>query len=169
MIKKTFRYTLWFVGLLFLQVVVLSNMDLSKWVFPFGYLFFFIYVEKQFPRWALLLLGFTMGFFVDMFLNTHGLHTFACTLIAYIRPYILAPLSPRDSTSENIEPTFRNMGLNKYSAYAGILIIIHHLIIFYVDEFRIDSFLSTFLQVILSGISTLLVIFSLQLLFIKKT
>ncbi len=169
MTKKVLKYILWFVGLLFLQVVVLSNMGLSKWVFPFGYLFFFLYIEKGTLKWVLLLLGFLMGFFVDMFLNTHGLHTFSTVLIAFIRPYILAGLAPRDSASENILPTFRNMGLKKYLIYAGILVLIHHLFVFYMDEFSIDSFLFTLLQVILSSISTLFVVFSLQLIFVKKT
>lgn len=169
MFKKVSKYVLWFVGLIFLQVVVLSHMNLSKWIFPFGYLFFFLYVEKQMAKWLILLLGFTMGLMIDMFLDTHGLHTFATTLIAYLRPYVLAPLAPRDSVSENIEPTFRNLGLNKYLAYAGIIVFVHHFLIFYIDEFSIDSFFSTLLQVILSSIASLLVILSLQLIFIKKT
>ena len=143
-------------------------MGLSKWVFPFGYLFFFLYMEKGVSKWAMLLMGFFMGFMVDMFLNTHGLHTFATTLIAFVRPYILAPLSPRDSGSENISPSFRTLGLKKYLIYAGILILIHHFVLFYMDEFKIDNFFSTFLQVILSSISTLFIVFSLQLIFVKK-
>lgn len=169
MIKKVSKYIFWFIGLLFLQVVVLSNLGLSKWIFPFAYIFFFLYVEKGIPKWAMLLLGFTMGFIVDMYLNTHGLHTFSTTLIAFLRPYVLAPLAPRDSASENINPTFRNLGLKKFLLYAGILILIHHLFVFYLDEFSIDSFFLTFLQVLISSISTLFIVFSLQLIFVKKT
>ena len=155
-------------GLLFLQVVILSNMNASKYVFPFVYVLFLLILPKSTPRWLLLLIGFGMGSIVDAFLHSYGSHAFSCTIIAFIRPYLLATVAPQDFSSDEGIISVYDLGFQKYLLYAGVLVVIHHLFIFLIDELRVGSFFLLIKQLFVSSLVTVFLMLCLQYIFNKK-
>lgn len=166
--KSIGKYIIWFVGLLFLQVVVLSNMNASRYVLPFVYMLFLLILPKSTPRWLLLLFGFGMGSIVDAFLHSYGTHAFSCTIIAFIRPFLLATVAPKDFSSDEGIISVYDLGFKKYLLYAGVLVIIHHLFVFLIDELRVGSIFTFVKQVFVSSLVSTFLILCLQYIFNKK-
>jgi hypothetical protein len=85
--------------------------------------------------------------------------------MAFLRKYVLRVIAPRDGYETAFRPTFRQMGFSWFLAYAVILVFAHHLILFYVEIFRLSDFFYTFAKVMASSIFTLLLVFITQFLF----
>ncbi len=109
-----------------------------------------------------------MGITVDMFDDTAGMHAAACVFIAYIRPTVLKLFSPRDGYEFGTQPSIQYLGVPWFLSYSTILIVLHHLVLFYIEVFRFSEFFSTFLRVIISSAFTVLLVVISQYLFHRK-
>ena len=95
---------------------------------------------------------------IDLFSDTMGLHTVATTLMAFMRPFVLNIIAPRDGYETGSNPRILHYGLAWFFKYAAILIALHHLVLFYLEIFHFGGFFSTLLRVILSSAVTLFII-----------
>jgi hypothetical protein len=129
---------------------------------------FIIVLPFETPKWVLLFSAFIMGITIDMFYDTAGMHAAACVFIAYIRPGVLKLFSPRDGYEFGTQPTIQHLGIPWFLSYSGILIVLHHLILFYIEIFRFSEFFSTLFRVITSSIFTILLVVISQYLFYRK-
>jgi hypothetical protein len=162
-LKHAFRLLI----LTLVQGLIIKNIDLGTFVNPFPFVLFILLLPFDTPPWLVLLLGFASGLFVDMFYDTKGVNAAACTFMAFGRHYILRLLAPRDGYESTMQPGVYAMGWPWFVSYAGILILLHHFFLFYLEVFRLSEFFHTFFTVILSGIATLLLVVVSQFLFNK--
>ena len=96
------------------------------------------------------------------------MHTAATVLIAFIRPYLLNLLAPRDGYDSDSFPRIHYYGFLWFLKYTLIIVVIHHLVLFYLEVFQLRDFLSTLLRVILSSIlSTSTIVLSQYFVFRK--
>lgn len=151
-----------FLFLVFLQVLVLNNIQLGGYINPYVYVLFLLLLPLQTPRWLSLLLGFVAGFVIDVFSQTYGIHTAASLLLIYLRPFVLSLMAPRDDYEFGTRPTISDMGLLWFVSYAGVLILIHHLALFFLEVFRLEEIAPTLLR---AGLST---VFSLALIVLTQ-
>lgn len=168
MTNTIIRNILRFFVLVLVQVLIIKNIELGRFINPFLYVLFIITLPFETPKWLLLVVSFVLGITIDMFYNTPGMHSAACVLMAYVRPGILKLFSPRDGYEFGTQPTIQYLGIPWFLSYAGILIVIHHLILFYIEIFRLHEFFSTFFRVIISSVFTLLLVVITQYLFHRK-
>jgi rod shape-determining protein MreD len=154
-----------FLFLVFVQVLILNNIQLSGYLNPFLYVLFILMLPFQTPKWLILVLAFVIGISIDMFSNTGGLHAAASVFMAFLRQPVLKLISPRDGYDAGQRPTIQQFGPGWFFSYAGILVLLHHLFLFYMETFHITEFFSTFLRVILSSLFTLSLIFVSQFFF----
>jgi rod shape-determining protein MreD len=160
-IKNSFR----FLFLVLFQVLILNNIELSGYLNPFLYVLFILMLPFQTPKWLVLVLAFIIGISVDMFSNTGGLHAAAAVFMAFMRQPILKLISPREGYDVVQSPTIQQFGFGWFFSYAGILVLIHHLFLFYMEAFHFTQFSTTFLRAILSSLFTLSLIFISQFFF----
>jgi rod shape-determining protein MreD len=165
MIANLYRHFVRFILLILVQGLIIQNIDLGTFVNPFPYVLFLLLLPFDTPPWLVLFLGFVTGLMVDMFYNTAGENAAACTFMAFSRHYILRLLAPRDGYESTLQPGIYSMGWPWFISYAGILILLHHIFLFYLEVFRLSEFFHTFFTVILSGIVTLLLVVVSQFLF----
>ncbi|OFY92857.1 MAG: rod shape-determining protein MreD [Bacteroidetes bacterium RIFCSPLOWO2_12_FULL_31_6] len=168
MTNTIIRNIIRFFVLVLVQVLIVKNIELGRFINPFVYVLFIIVLPFETPKWLLLIASFIIGITVDMFYDTAGMHAAACVLIAYIRPGVLKLFSPRDGYEFGTQPSIQYLGIPWFLSYAGILVLIHHLVLFYIEIFRFNEFFSTFFRVILSSIFTLLLVVISQYLFQRK-
>jgi rod shape-determining protein MreD len=166
--KTIQHYVVWFFGLLMLQVLVLNSLNASKYLFPYAYVLFLFILPKSIPRWLLLLIGFGLGSIVDLYLHSYGSHAFSCTIVAFIRPFLLATVAPKDFASDKSIINVYDIGFQKYLIYAGVLLLVHHLFVFLIDELRVDAVFTFIKQLLLSTVASLFLILCLQYIFNKK-
>lgn len=154
--------------LILVQVFIFSNIELSGYINPYVYVLFIILLPFETPQWISLILGFLLGFTIDIFNETLGMHTAATVFMAYLRPFILAYFAPREGYESGSFPRVFYYGLPWFIKYAGILILAHHLVLFYLEMFSLHDFFATFLRVLLSAMfSSLLIIISQYFIFRK--
>jgi rod shape-determining protein MreD len=169
MISDIINNTLRFFILILIQVLVLNNIHLGGYINPYLYILFILLLPFETPKWLILVLSFLMGTSIDMFSNTMGLHAGACVFMGYCRPYLLKILAPREGYNFESTPGVRSMNLKWFLTYTGILVLLHHLVLFYLEEFSMREFFGTLFRVILSAFFTLLLIIISQYLFFYKT
>jgi len=162
--RNIFRF---FVVVLF-QVLVMDNVMINGYMNPYIYLIFILLLPFETPRWLLLLSGFALGLTMDLFTGTLGMHTAATILAAFVRPYLLNLLASRDGYEPETYPRIHYYGFLWFLKYTLLLVLIHHLALFYLEAFQLKYFFSTLLRVILSSIlSTSTIVLSQYFVFRK--
>jgi len=145
-----------FFALLLLQVLVLDHLDVANgYMVPYLYVLFLLMLPFELPEWVTLLLGALTGFSVDVFTSPPGMHMSACTMMMFARIHLLRLLAPREGYEYGMRPTVPRMGMAWFITYAGALILVHHLWLFFVEVYRFDRFFSTFFRAVLSAAFTL--------------
>ena len=141
-----------FVVVILFQVLVMDNVMISGYMIPYVYILFILLMPFETPRWVQLLSGFALGLVMDLFSGTLGMHTAATVLIAFVRPYLLDLLASRDGYDPETYPRIHYYGFLWFLKYAALIVLIHHLALFYLEVFQLKQFFSTLLRVILSSI-----------------
>jgi len=163
MINSIIRYGIFFVILMLAQLLVFNNIEFSGYVSPFIYLLFLLVLPVETAAWLLLLLSFFTGFLMDAFVSTPGMHTSATLVAGFIRPYVLKLVSPRDGYEPGAEPSLHSYGFKWYITYAGIIVLIHHFVLFFAEVLSLHNFLSTSLRIMLSALFSVLFIVLIEL------
>ncbi len=167
MINRIPRYIISFVVLVLVQVLLLNNIQLSGYLNPYIYILFILSLPNETPNWALLVLAFALGFSVDIFSHTVGMHSSATVFMAFLRPTVLRSLEPRGGYEPETRPSIVNYGIGWYFRYASVLVFAHHLFLFYIEVFKFTDFFQTFSRVVLSSLFSLVLILLIKL-FIKR-
>ncbi len=166
MINNLLRYSIIFVLLILLQVLLFNNIQFSGYVNPFVYLMFILILPVEIQSWLLLLISFLTGIIIDLFTGTPGMHSSATVLAGFIRPFILRINSPRDGYEAGSDPSMLMYGFRWFLVYSLTIIFIHHFVLFYLEVFRLADFFNTLLRVLLSSLFTFTFILLLE--FIRK-
>lgn len=157
-----------FIVLVLFQVLVLNNIQFSSFVNPFMYVLFILLLPFETPRWLLLLSGFLLGLSIDIFSHTLGMHASATVFMAFLRPYVLNIIAPRDGYETGTYPRLYHFGLTWFLKYTVILVFLHHLFLFYLEVFRFSEFFSTFFRTTMSTLFSIFLIILSQYIVYRK-
>lgn len=153
------RNTVRLVFLVLLQGLIVNRLDIWQgFVLPSVYLFGLLMLPVNTPRLLLLFIAFATGALVDAFTNTLGLHTSASLLMAFAQPLVLRFFSPRDGYEAGQRPTVKELGITWYLSYAGVLVIIHHTWLFFIELMRLTPFFQTLGKILFSSLATLVLL-----------
>jgi len=149
------------------QALMLGGIHLFNCATPLLYVYFVMMFPRNYPKWALLLWSFTMGLLIDVLFNTPGLAAASITLIAAIQPYLLEAFTTQDS-AENLEPTLKTLGWEKYTTYAVMTVLIFCIVIYSLEMFSFFNLLHWAMCIIGSTLITLVFIFTFEITRSKK-
>jgi rod shape-determining protein MreD len=166
MINRILRFSLIFILLLLLQVLLFNNIQFSGYVNPYIYIMFILLLPFEIPAWLLLIISFFTGLIIDLFSGTPGMHTSATVLAGFVRPFILRIISPRDGYEAGVDPSMSVYGVRWFLIYASLIILIHHTALFYLEVFRFTDFFRTLLRVLLSSLFSITFVVLLE--YIRK-
>lgn len=164
------RNILRFVLFILVQVYVLNKIPfLHQFIVPVLYYLFLLWLPFHTSRSALMLIGFLFGLGLDYFTTTPGLHTAACVLIAYLRPFVIGILVPKDSSEFNYrEPSPQSMGWTPYLVYALILTLFHHGYLLLLELLHFGTFWDFLIKVGSTAAISMLLIITTELLFPRR-
>lgn len=150
------------IAAILLQVVVLDNLDLVELCNPFIYVVVILSAPFGLSPIMTMLLALPTGLAVDLASNTPGMHAAACVLIAYLRQYVLSLLSFRAAYRDDAMPSVYTYGTLWYLKYAAVMVLIHHMALFFIEQFDGFFVLPTLLRIIISAVvsTALIVLFS---------
>ena len=170
MYNTLIRNIIRFVVLVIMQVLVFDNIRFGNYIHPYIYVLFVMLLPFNFTKAHLLIDGFLIGMAVDIFSGTPGLNAAATVFMAFMRPYVIG-LTTRQSDIEGKNfPTVTEMGLQWFVIYGILLLLLHNLVLFWLEAFSIKLFGLILLETLLSSIVSLLIILLIIYLFkpIKK-
>lgn len=166
LVKNIIRFAIF----IFIQVYVLFQIPpLHRFVVPYIYFLYILWLPFRISRGTLTLIGFLFGLTLDFFTNHPGLHAAPCVLIAYLRPFLINILIPQEGAEQNYKsPSITSMGLAPYATYILILTLLHNTYLVFLEWLDLGSFWY-FLGKMLAttGISLLLILIT-ELLFYRK-
>lgn len=143
-----------FILLLSVQIIIFNNMNFLGYISPFPYILFIILYPVNGNKSGLLLASFLLGFIMDIFSNSGGIHTTACIVLAYYRPYIF-------KFSFGLSYEYQTIKLNDVltpERFSFILLaaLIHHFTLFLLEAFQFSFFWDILLQTLLSTAFTII-------------
>lgn len=161
MIEVLPRNIIRFITLVVFQVFILNNIQFLGYINPYIYVLFILLLPFETPKWFLLVAAFTLGISIDLFSHTPGLHSTATVFTAFMRPFVLSYFAPRDGYEPGTFPRIHYYGISWFFKYASILIVLHHLVLFFMEVFHFYSpFFTLWRALLSSGFSILLVVLS---------
>lgn len=166
LVKNIIRFCLF----ILIQAFVLNNVPpLHHLVTPYLYYLFILWLPFKMGRKNVMILAFMLGFALDSFTKTYGLHAAPCVLIAYLRPFLINLLISQEGVESNYnEPSTKSMGFTPYLTYIAILTVVHHSLLFFLQALQMGGYLYFLGKMLLSAAVSLVLIFLTELLFVRK-
>jgi hypothetical protein len=153
---------------LMVQVMLLKNLVLFDVSFCFLYIAFILLLPVETNTLVLMAVGFLLGFLIDIFYDSLGLHASVMVLIGYLRNYWLATITPQGGYDAGTGPTLAANGIQWFIVYSMPLVFVHLLVLFFTEAWGFGIFWYTMQKVISSLFFTMIVIILLQYLFSEK-
>lgn len=167
-INEIVRYIFWFILFVLVQGLILNHVNIGGYLNPYLYVMFILLLPFDISRPQSLIIAFLLGYSVDLFAGTPGMHAFASVFAAFSRPFLISSLSKRDDDDIETRPTIRSMGIRWILYYSSILVLIHHSVYFFIESFRITEFFQTLSRSLLSSLLTVVMILLVQFLFFSS-
>ncbi|HUR11448.1 MAG TPA: hypothetical protein VM012_08765 [Flavitalea sp.] len=165
-IKNIIRFLIF----ILIQVYVLFQVKpLHQYVVPYLYFLYILWLPFNMPRMWLTFVGFFYGLTLDYFMKTPGLHAAPCSLIAYLRPFLISILIRQEGADQNYKsPSITSMGWAPYATYVIIFTLIHNGYLVFLEWLEFGNFLDFIGKVLgTTGMSMLLILVT-ELLFFRK-
>ena len=140
------------------QTLLFKNLVLFNTGFCFFYIAFILLLPIETNPLILMGLGFTIGFIVDIFYNSLGLHALTMVFIAYLRNFWLGAITPQGGYDAGAQPNINSHGLQWFLVYTMPLVFIHHLTLFMVESAGFALFWYSMLKTIASLLFTMTII-----------
>lgn len=166
LIKNILRFAL----LILVQAFVLDKIHVHQMATPYIYFLFILWMPFKLNRTLQMVLAFILGITLDSFRHQPGFHAAACVLIAYLRPFLINVLIPQEGADANYEePSARSMGgIMPYLVYAGILTLLHHAWLFFLEAVQFGNIWYFIMKTLLSSVISIVLILIAELLFSRK-
>lgn len=155
------RYILMFILLALLQVVVLNSISFLSFAIPLVYIYFILKLPASLNQNLTLLLGFFLGFSIDIFCNTPGINAAATTFAAFLRKPIMSIFFIAEDYADD-EPSVSSVGTAPFMKYTFALVLIHMIVLVSLEAFSYFSLQLMVLRVICSTIVTTIIIFGFE-------
>ncbi|GGF17696.1 hypothetical protein [Hymenobacter cavernae] len=121
------------------HVLLASKLVLFDLGWCFFYLGFLLFLPISTPIVLQLVLSFVVGWTMDIFYDTGGVHAAAAVLLGYLRPWVLRLLTPREGYEAADSVNIHQMGWQWFVVYLSLLVVLHHAAFFLLElgSFRV--------------------------------
>ncbi|QDH78797.1 rod shape-determining protein MreD [Echinicola soli] len=151
-----------------IQVLVLKNLVLFGVAFCFLYAIYLLLLPIEIKTIPLMVIAFVLGFSIDIFYDSLGIHTASAVMMAFFRKPWLTVITPTGGYDTNTPPTLLNMGIGWFLVYSLPLILLHHLTFFLIDNLGTSLYIPMIYKTLSSTVFTFIIGMIVQVLFYKK-
>jgi len=146
-----------YIVVMLLQVLLFDQLQLLGVCHPYIYILCLLMMPITLPHSVDMIIGAIIGLVMDVFCNSLGIHTAACVLLMFIRPYLIGVIvNDKDRLNEQI--TLRAIGMEAMIKYVIILVLIHHLTVFALGAWSWNYIGFVLLETLVSSLITISVI-----------
>ena len=157
-----------FLLLVLLQVLVFNNIYLGGYINPCIYVLFIAMLPTNTGRIPMMLIAFATGLCVDVSTNMLGFHTFACTVVGYLRGIWLDKIIIRDNEEVIETPSLYSGSYQQFLVYLFLVLFVFNLVYHTLLVFELREFFSILLSTLLSTVVTWILAVLYQTLLLRK-
>ena len=154
---------------LIFQVMLFKKLVLFNTAFCFIYIGFILLLPIESNPLVIMMAGFALGLLVDMFYDHQGMHAAATVAIAFLRNHWLGVITPQSGYDVGTTPTIGSNGLLWFLSYSLPLLVLHHLILFFIEAGGFGLTGLTFAKSFASVMFTLSALLLHQYFFFQRT
>jgi hypothetical protein len=143
------------------QVLLFKRLVLFNTSFCFLYVAFILLLPVETNNLLLMVLAFVLGFTIDVFYDSLGIHALALVTVAYLRNYWLGSITPQGGYDAGSSPALTN-GVQWFLVYTVPLVFVHLALLFFIEAGGFGLFWFTMLKVMASLAFTISVMLMLQ-------
>ncbi len=162
------RTLLQFVAIVLFQVIILNHIHFGGYVNPYLYILPILMLSYETPGWLLLITSFLLGYSIDIFTSTPGMHTAATVFTGFLRPTVIRIVLQKQDADPGAYPSIRLMGFRNFFIYSVLLVFFHHTSLFFIEVFSFADIALTLMRSGLSTVFTIALIIITQYLFYSK-
>lgn len=166
MITDWFKGIATFILVVLLQVLILNRIPFMGLIIGLPYIYFIIKLPIGMNRNFLLILAFLLGFSIDIFSNTPGVHAAATTLVAFSRRGIQSLFFSREDFDQEVPKL--SVLRDAFVKYVIGMILLHHTVLILLESFSYSDPLTMLIKVLGSSILSFLFIMGFELIFNKR-
>lgn len=159
--RGSFFNVIYFVLYVIAQVVLFKRLVLFNTSFCFLYVAFILLLPVETNNLLLMLLAFVLGFTIDIFYDSLGIHALALVTVAYLRNYWLSSITPQGGYDAGSSPAITN-GVQWFLVYSVPLVFVHLALLFFIEAGGFGLFWFTMLKIMASLVFTVGVMLILQ-------
>ena len=153
------RVFIWTVLILFLQILVFNNINFLGNINPYLYISFIFLFPLNKNRFIILFCAFLYGLTLDFFSDTGGIHASSLLIIAFLRLYFIKLFFKKN----NIDYLLFDLHTETFGQvfnYVVTLTVIHHFVLFSLDNFSFQNMGTVLLNTLYSSVFTLILYFA---------
>lgn len=168
MSKSIFHSVLTFCILALIQVLVCNGFCILDIATPFIFIYFIIKLPLTLHRNWVMIVSFLAGLIIDVFSDTLGMNSLACTILAISRePMIKLYVSHDDEMSDPI-PSTKSMGAGAFLKYMLTATLFFCILITFIEAFTLNNFLLSIYRALGSTMLTFVILIAIETLLSNK-
>ncbi|MEY2969844.1 MAG: hypothetical protein RLZZ599_217 [Bacteroidota bacterium] len=160
------RLIVWFVLALVGQWAFLQGLPMSRFGNPYLYIWFLLWLPYGTSRVTRYTVAFILGTLMDAFEQSGGAHTIASLALAAAQPTVEGALLGFRKSDSNEGMT--HVALGPYLSTSAVLVVLHHFILFSMENYGWSNFGLLFLRTLVSSALTLLLLAIVHALFARR-
>ena len=148
--------------LIVIQVLVCNNIMLFNVAMAFVFIYVIIRLPMDLSTSWVLTWAFFAGLAVDVFSDTPGVNSLACTLFAMLKRPMLYAYVPRDDRTKDIIPSLSSLGFSVYAKYLLSMAMVYCLLTFTIEYFNFADVKEIVIMTVSSSILTFLILLGID-------
>lgn len=169
MAKDILTFSILFVLMLLFQVLICNHIALFNVAVPIIFIYFIIRLPISLGDGWLFTFSFLIGFLVDVFSDTPGVNSLACTLLAALKRPVFYAYIPRDDKTKDIVPTLSALGISVYGKFLFSMVAIYCLLVFTIEYFNFADVKEIVIMSASSSLLTFIILLAIDCLIINKS
>lgn len=154
--------------LIIAQVLICNHIMLFNVSMAFVFIYVIISLPMNLKTDWLLTWAFLSGLTVDIFSDTLGINSLACTLLAIMKRPMLYAYIPKDDHTKNVTPSLKNLGFTVYFKYLVSMSTAYCAMVFTIEYFSFADIKEIVIMTASSTIFTSLVLMAIDCLIISR-
>lgn len=148
--------------LIVIQVLICNHVMLFNVAMAFVFIYVIVRLPMDLSTSWLLTWSFLAGLTVDIFSDTPGVNSLACTLLAMLKRPMLYAYVPRDDRTKDIIPSLSSLGFTVYGKYLFSMSTVYCLLTFVIEYFNLADVKEIVIMTASSSILTFLILLGID-------
>ncbi|MBD5172981.1 MAG: rod shape-determining protein MreD [Bacteroidales bacterium] len=169
MSKSFFQNLLITFFLILVQVLICNHIMLFNIATAFVCIYVIVRLQMDLNTNWLLTWGFLTGLLVDIFSDSPGVFSLACTILAMVKRPCLYAYVPKDDRTKNVTPSLSELGFGVYGKYLFSMSFIFSLLIFVIEYLNFADVKDIVLMSLGSAVFTFMILLGVDSLIVTRS